>query len=344
MYYNNLFNESNVSKTLNKKQLTECFKKYNAGDMQAREKIIKHNIRLVLYRVNTKFSNFPFDAEEMFSIGLIGLIKSVDNFDVEKNIQFATYATRCIDNEILMYARKENKHINISNLEEPLTMDYDGNELKVEDILEDTNVTFVEDYEVKEEVNILMYLLEQLKERDKTIITSYYGICGRKNHTQQEIAEELGLSQSHVARKIQTITKKLGILYEKYCKEHCKNAKAYFEQESIKQFQTTDDKSEVMDDTSNQTKEIDTSEILQDPKFREIVSLLDEKAKLIVLLKLGCGFEKQFTTEEISAFLHVDINDITTLTKNVLMEYKSDIDITEEKKVSVVKVNKKVNA
>lgn len=352
MYYNNNFDQSNFPKALSKEELKDCFVKYKKGDLDARRKAIEHNIRLVIYRVNKRFTNFPFDPEEMFAYGLIGLIKSVDSFDIDKNNQFATYATRCIDNEILMYARKESKYISELNLEDILAKDEDGNEMKYEGVLEDRNVTFVEDYENQEEYNVLLHLVEKLNEKDKEMLLSFIGICGRKRRTQKEIADELGISQSYVSRKLNRIIDKLRNLYELHCNEHeeiqmkppVEISKKRDNSADLKKNKTVEKVQKKHEIKKEKLEEVDTSKMLGDPRFLDIIDLLDEKSRSIVLLNLGSGFERSFTAEEIAQFLGIETAEVTGITKNVFIEYKKCL--TKEKEDTISKdqkINIKVN-
>ena len=138
MNYEELFIESNkLPKPLSKKELYSYLEQYKQGDLKAREQVIIHNIRLVLNQVSKKFANTPYDKKELVSIGVVGLVKSVDTFDTDKNFEFATYATRCIDNEILMFLRKGKKSAFDQSINTPIGTDKEGNEKKIEDILED---------------------------------------------------------------------------------------------------------------------------------------------------------------------------------------------------------------
>lgn len=353
MYNNNTFNQENVPKALSKEEVKECFVRYRNGDLKARNQVIEHNIRLVMYRINTRFANFSFDPEEMCAYGLIGLIKSVDTFDLDKNINFASYAIRCIDNEILMYVRKESKHTCTTNLEAILTIDVDGNEMKYEDVLEDQNITFVEDYEDQEEYKILLNLTQRLSEDDKKIFFSSIGICGYKKQTQKEVADELGISQSYVSRRLQMIIKMISDLYEKYCEKHSNQNQIEYQHETIqkrkpiKRREKQKVKREVNETSLSKIEskdELDVSKMLDDPKFRDIINLLDEKARLIVLLNLGSGFERSFAVEEIAQFLGIETAVVTSITKNVFIEYKNCLTKEKEDPISKVqKINKKVN-
>ncbi len=152
MKFNDLFIDSNLPKPLENEELYINYTKMKNGDIEARKNIIIHNIRLVKSEVLKRFSNCLYDLNELISIGLIGLIKSVDTFDITKKLQFSTYATKCIDNEIRMFMRKSDNYnyVNHVSLNQPIKIDKDGRELFVEDTLEDYNSDFVTEYENNE--------------------------------------------------------------------------------------------------------------------------------------------------------------------------------------------------
>lgn len=207
MNSNELFIDDDIPESLSRSEIYFYFEKLKSGDTEAREIIIEHNIRLVLYRVKKLFYNVPYEAKELVSIGLIGLIKSVDTFDTTKKLQFSTYASRCIDNEILMFLKKEKKHSNDKSFDEPLKINKEGIQLSIEDILRDESSNLASDYERKETYLIIRQLVEDLPERDKKIITLNFGFIDDKPLTQREIAKQLNLSQSYVSRLITKILK-----------------------------------------------------------------------------------------------------------------------------------------
>ena len=178
------------------------------GDIEARNKLIEHNLRLVVF-LSKKYENTRVDLEDLVSIGSIGLIKGINTFSKEKNIKLATYASRCIDNEILMYLRKNKKTRGDISLEESLSFDGDGNELHLEDILgtEDNIVTKPLDDEIDKE--ILKKELDKLDARDKEIIVLRYGLEGHEEMTQKDLAELLNISQSYISRIEKKVLKKL---------------------------------------------------------------------------------------------------------------------------------------
>ena len=170
------------------------------GDENAKNQLIEHNLRLVVY-IAKKFENTNIDMEDLISVGTIGLIKAVSNFNVEKNIKLATFASRCIENEILMYLRKTSKQKNEISLEEPLNTDSDGNELVLADILSIDNDSVTNNLEQSSERQILYKCLSKLNDREKQIISLRFGLFqDSEEKTQKEVADALGISQSYISR------------------------------------------------------------------------------------------------------------------------------------------------
>lgn len=181
------------------------------GDENARNKLIEHNLRLVVFLAK-KYENTNIDLEDLVSIGTIGLIKGVNTYKLDKNIKLATYASRCIDNEILMYLRKTKRKRTEISFEDSLSFDAEGNELHLEDVLgteADTVTKGLEDETNKE----LLYLeIAKLNKRDKEIIELRYGLNGKEELTQKEVADLLGISQSYISRIEKKVIKKLGAI------------------------------------------------------------------------------------------------------------------------------------
>lgn len=198
---------------LSKEEVFELIQKVNRGSKEARDKLISHNIRLVLYEVTNKFQNVNYDKKDLVSIGNIGLLKAIDTYDLSKEFEFATYAARCIDNEILMFLRKLKKDQNIDSLDRVIFHDKDGSEIRLEDKLSD-NSDLVEDHENKITNNIIREVINELPERDKKIIMLHFGFYNDKVYTQSEIADMFNISQSYVSRLIQKIVKKIGKILE----------------------------------------------------------------------------------------------------------------------------------
>lgn len=180
----------------------------NLREESARKTLIEHNLRLVIY-IAKKFENTGISLEDLTSIGTIGLIKAVNSFNQEKAIKLATYASRCIENEILMYLRKTSNQRNDISLDEPLSMDGDGNELLLSDILGTENDVVHKTIEKKLEKEILLQAVNQLSQREQFIIGLRFGIFGREEKTQKEVADMLGISQSYISRLEKKIIGKL---------------------------------------------------------------------------------------------------------------------------------------
>lgn len=179
-----------------------------AGNDSVREKLIVHNLRLVVY-IAKKFENSGVGIEDLVSIGTIGLIKAVNTFCPEKNIKLATYASRCIENEILMHLRKTGSQRNEISIDEPLNVDWDGNELLLSDILGSEPDLINRDIELEDEKNLLLKTIDMMGEREKTIMSMRFGLNGQREHTQKEVADLLGISQSYISRLEKKIIVKL---------------------------------------------------------------------------------------------------------------------------------------
>ena len=169
------------------------------NNLVAKQKLIEHNLRLVVY-IAKKYENTGIELEDLISIGAIGLIKAVQTYKYDKKIKLATYASRCIENEILMQLRKNNKSKVEVSLDEPLSGDGDGNELLIEDILYDEKQTLGRDMERSSEQQILWEIINKLGSREKEIMILRFGLLGGGEKTQKEVADELGISQSYISR------------------------------------------------------------------------------------------------------------------------------------------------
>ena len=180
------------------------------GDMRAREMLIKHNLRLVVY-IAKKFDNTGVGVEDLISIGTIGLIKAINSFDSGKNIKLATYASRCIENEILMYLRRNSKTRMEVSIDEPLNVDWDGNELLLSDILGTEEDVIYRDIEDEVEKKLLKKAIDRLGERERMIIDLRFGLSSPDDTemTQKEVADLMGISQSYISRLEKKIIKRL---------------------------------------------------------------------------------------------------------------------------------------
>ena len=198
---------------LSKDEELDCVLKSKQGDIKARNKLIEHNLRLVVFLAK-KYESTGYDLEDLVSIGSIGLIKGIETYKPDKNIKLATYASRCIANEILMYIRKNKKRRAEISLEDSLTYDAEGNELHLEYILgTDDNIIFNE-FSKKVDKDVLKKELVKLNEREKLIMTLRYGLNETDEYTQKEVAEMLGISQSYISRIEKKIIRKLQVVME----------------------------------------------------------------------------------------------------------------------------------
>ena len=177
-------------------------------DEEARKELIEHNLRLVVY-IARRFENTGINIEDLISIGTIGLIKAVGTYRVDKNIKLATYASRCIENEILMYLRKNANRKGEVSFDEPLNTDWDGNELLLSDVLGTDEDTVMRPIEEDVERNLLAAAINMLSPREKQIITLRFGLGGGREQTQKEVADQLGISQSYISRLEKRIISRL---------------------------------------------------------------------------------------------------------------------------------------
>lgn len=200
---------------LSKREEAEILMKLEKNDPSAREMLIVHNLRLVVY-IAKKFESTGVGVEDLVSIGTIGLIKAVNTFRPNKNIKLATYASRCIENEILMYLRKTVQYKNELSIDEPLNIDYDGNELLLSDIIGTDEDIVNKGIESEAEREMLLSAVSSLGSREREIMEMRFGLVDGKEKTQKEVAELIGISQSYISRLEKKIIKKLRIQLEKY--------------------------------------------------------------------------------------------------------------------------------
>ena len=192
-------NKEALPQALSQEQENDLIERLKQNDNNARNELIEHNLRLVVY-IAKKFDNSNLELDDLISVGAIGLIKAVQSFNVDKNIKLATYASRCIENEILMYIRKKNKQTFEVSLDEPLNYDKDGNELLLADILESENDGINAELEKNSENKILWNAIKNLNAREQKIMELRFGLNGDEENTQKEVADMLGISQSYISR------------------------------------------------------------------------------------------------------------------------------------------------
>lgn len=197
LYYVN--GSENLPAPLTREEEDELLFLIEKGDEEKREKLVVHNLRLVVY-IARKFENTGIGIEDLISIGTVGLIKAVNTFRPEKKIKLATYASRCIENEILMYLRKTANRKNEVSIDEPLNVDWDGNELLLSDVLGSNGDEVNLNIEMEAEKELLLRTVENLGERERQIMVMRFGLFGSKEYTQKEVADMLGISQSYISR------------------------------------------------------------------------------------------------------------------------------------------------
>ena len=177
----------------------KCIEGKMRGDKASRDKLIEHNLRLVAH-IAKKYDTKYIDMDDLISIGTIGLIKGVDTFSPDKKVRITTYCARCIENEILMYFRKNNKYSKDISINEAVGYDKDGNEIAIQDMIQVEDVDFCEDIELKDNIQLLYKYLDVLTPREKKIIISRYGLLNEEERTQKNISKKLGISRSYVSR------------------------------------------------------------------------------------------------------------------------------------------------
>ena len=197
-----------LKEPLSKEEEDYYVKLKEEGSIDAKEKLIEHNLRLVVFLAK-KYENTNVDLEDLVSIGSIGLIKAINTFRGNKNIKLATYASRCIDNEILMYLRKNKKIKSEVSIDQALTLDSEGNELHLEDIIGTDKDIISKEIEAENDKQIMIKEILSLKPRDREIMILRYGLLGTDEFTQKEVAEKLGISQSYISRIEKKVIKKL---------------------------------------------------------------------------------------------------------------------------------------
>ena len=193
-YSNDVFKEP-----LDKNEEAKCIELLKQGNKEARAKLIEHNLRLVAHIVK-KYDSKYVDTDDLISIGTIGLIKGVDSYSKERGVKITTYCARCIENEILMYFRTNNKHLKDVSLNDYVGYDKDGNEISIMDVLKVDNTDFTDEIELKDNVKALKKYMNVLTTRERKILNRRYGLNNTEEETQKEIANSIGISRSYVSR------------------------------------------------------------------------------------------------------------------------------------------------
>lgn len=207
-YVNYISQTGSLPTPLTPEEEQQTVRKFLDGDEDARLKLIEHNLRLVVY-IAKKFDNTGVDMDDLVSIGTIGLIKTVGSYNPDKNIKLATFASRCIENEILMHLRKTSKTRSEISLDEPLKVDWEGNTLLLSDILGTDADCVYNDVESSDECRILRNTFEKLPPRERQILSLRFGLYGKDEMTQKEIADMMGISQSYISRLEKKIVENL---------------------------------------------------------------------------------------------------------------------------------------
>ena len=205
----NLFIKDELPNVLSDEEFLKYYNLFKNGDLDAKDKLIKHNMRLVSDRIYGRFKNVEYEKKDLFSIGLIGLIKAVNKFDIQKGYAFSTYAVSCIDNEILILIRKLQKYEPTDSIYDEIHCDNDGNDLTILDTLEDIDSDFTKYVENKELIIQIEKLMNDFNDRDSDIIKMYFGFYNNRCYTQQEIADKYNVSVSNISRLIKNNLKKL---------------------------------------------------------------------------------------------------------------------------------------
>lgn len=342
--------KGNIPNRLSEKEIKELFKDYKDGSEEAREKIINHNIRLVTYMVDKYFKTVPFDFDDLESIGISGLIKAVDNFDVDKNISFATFATRCIKNEILMFLRGE-KHKKYISLDEPICTDENGNELIYGDTLSDDKYNFEEELDKQETLKIVRnFVLNMPDSMEKQAIIMYFGFNG-KSYKQYEIEKILGISQSYISRILNKTIKnignelqKIGVVNKVGNKKHVERKITSEKKESLENDNIVkNQKLPKQENMNSESLDLPKEELVEKnielpldicvenkctfiPNLDNILQNIPYQEAFIVSLKLGLLPNKKiYTTDEISNFLNMDKEDIRKIVIETLILYKQQL-------------------
>ena len=207
-YVNYIRGNETLPEPLSKDEEFRILTNFQAGDERARQTLIEHNLRLVVY-IAKKFESSGVNLEDLISIGTLGLIKGVQTFKMDKNIKLATYASRCIENEILMHLRKTNRIRHEVSLDDPLNVDWDGNELLLSDILGTEENEVYKDIEEDVERQLVFDAINRLKRREREIMYMRFGLCGEDPLTQKEVAQKLDISQSYISRLEKKIIDKI---------------------------------------------------------------------------------------------------------------------------------------
>ena len=327
MYDDELFIDK-LPKSLSKEELQILIKQAKDGSKEARDKLITHNIRLVLYEINTKFKNVNYDKKDLVSIGNLGLVKAVDTYDLSKKFEFSTYAARCIDNEILMFLRKIKKdsRVNINSLNDIIFDGKDGSEIKLEDQLSDDR-DLVEECENAEIYKAIREIVKDLPGRDREIIRLHFGFYNDKIYTQNEIANKFHLNQVRVSRIIAKNVKQIGEILDSKGLIELRSIKHNLRKESeeeMKKLQT------IYEYFKEYTKE----------QVDEMLTKLTEKERELVMIRYGEDLNNpvstKLTKEQTDKFYGSLVPKMKRLLSNLTKEIKPRKSRQKEEKIQQV--------
>ncbi len=323
-----------LPKSLSKDELQILIKQVKDGSKEARDELITHNIRLVLYEINTKFKNVNYDKKDLVSIGNLGLVKAVDTYDLSKKFEFSTYAARCIDNEILMFLRKIKKdsRVNINSLNDIIFDDKDGSEIKLEDQISDDR-DLVEECENAEIYKAIREIVKDLPGIDGEIIRLYFGFYNDKTYTQNEIANKFHLNQVRVSRIIAKNVKQIGEILDSKGLIELRSNKHNLKKESeeeMKKLQT------IYEYFKEYTKE----------QVDEMLTKLTEKERELVMIRYGEDLNNpvstKLTKEQTDKFYGSLVHKMKRLLSNLTKEIKPRKSRQKEEKIQQVVEQTKV--
>ncbi len=336
----------------------KLFKEFKNGSSEAREKLITHNIKLVIFEITHKLQTSNCDKQELVSVGLIGLIKAVDTFDYQKGFEFSTYAAKCIDNEIILFLRKYSRDAQNVSLDGNTVNYKDGTNFKIIDTIS-SGTNIAKDMEKSEILKIVRGLVYQLPLRDSEIMLLHFGFYDGIMHSQKSIASRLNLTPSTVSRAIGKNVEKLGQQLNEMgvinlpmefddikhsTKDRCVDTKSnklpyiampLLEEEQIlldiwKHFQLSSvaqSNGIVKEEKQEFTAEhyLDILKVLRQPKFKKYLKMFTIKEAIILLLKMRYFEDRNFSSESVAAFFKLSIEEYTTITINALKKYREKV-------------------
>ena len=299
--------------TLSDEETIDLFNQMHNGIKEAREKLIVHNLRLVLYIVYNFFRNTEYDEDDLIQIGNIGLINAIDAFDVFKNIKFNTYASKCIKNEISHFMKHQRNWDKIGELDASLVGDSEDNDvMTLMDILHD-DTDIEQEYDDKETKENIRNIIDRISnEKIRQIVMLYYGFYNNKIYTQQEIADIMNVSKSYISKVINNTIKQIKnemVIKDSIVLEEQKNEQVDVNKQSIEMPVIKYDCTKILD-------------LLSKPSFLEMTKILTARESVIVSLRLGYIDEKRFSVKQISEIFNISEIEVKETVKNSLPLYK----------------------